>query len=45
MGHELVPMVVGTKMPEVIEGSVLMTGVYTLPEEPENETSENNSEI
>lgn len=34
LGHEMVP--VGSKMPEVLEGPVI-TGVYTLPEEPENE--------
>lgn len=37
MGHELVA--VTTKMPEVLEGPVV-TGVYTLPEEPEIEESE-----
>ncbi|ERL83652.1 hypothetical protein D910_07476 [Dendroctonus ponderosae] len=46
LGHELVPVTVGTKMPEVIDGSVLMTGVYTLPEEPENEeNSEGNTQM
>lgn len=34
LGHEMVP--VNSKMPEVLEGPVL-TGVYTLPEEPELE--------
>lgn len=41
--HELVP--VTSKIPEVLEGPVL-TGVYTLPEEPENEDlSEENTEM
>lgn len=35
--HEMVPVNVNTgKIPEVLEGAV-MTGVYTLPEEPEVE--------
>lgn len=34
LGHEMVP--VNSKIPEVLEGPV-MTGVYTLPEEPEIE--------
>lgn len=39
--HELVP----SKIPEVLEGPVL-TGVYTLPEEPENEENcEENTEM
>lgn len=41
--HELVPVI--AKIPEVLEGPV-MTGVYTLPEEPENEeNSEENTEM
>lgn len=43
MGHEL--MTVTAKMPEVLEGPV-MTGVYTLPEEPEvEENGEENTEM
>lgn len=43
MGHELVT--VTNKMPEVLEGPV-MTGVYTLPEEPEmEENGEENTEM
>lgn len=41
--HELVT--VNSKMPEVLEGPV-MTGVYTLPEEPEiEENGEENTEM
>lgn len=43
MGHELVP--VNSKIPEVLEGPVI-TGVYTLPEEPEMEDNgEENTEM
>lgn len=44
LGHvELVA--VNCKIPEVLEGPV-MTGVYTLPEEPENEeNAEENTEM
>lgn len=43
MGHELLG--VSSKIPEVLEGPV-MTGVYTLPEEPEiEESGEENTEM
>lgn len=43
LGHEMV--VVSAKMPEVLEGPV-MTGVYTLPEEPEiEEGGEENTQM
>lgn len=43
LGHEMVP--VNSKIPEVLEGTVL-TGVYTLPEEPElEENGEENTQM
>lgn len=35
MGHELIP--ISTKISEVLETSPIITGVYTLSEEPEME--------